>query len=153
MVYSLFKAMCNSTTSFPHLFSFPCLFSCRFPGLLGYMTLEKVTSHHKPRYAFSLVPCDPASTPCLSPPAPRDQGICTSSQLWHGSQDSLASDFPDQGVHHLHACMHAKPFQPCLTLCDYMDCSPPGSSVGILPARTLEQVAMPFSRGDSPSRD
>ena len=32
----------------------------------------------------------------------------------------------------------------CLTLCDPMDCSPPGSSVhGILQARTLEGVAMP----------
>ena len=32
--------------------------------------------------------------------------------------------------------------QSCLTLCDPMDCSPPGSSVhGILQARTLEWVA------------
>ena len=31
-----------------------------------------------------------------------------------------------------------------------MDCSPPGSSVhGILQARMLEQVAIPFSRGSS----
>ena len=34
--------------------------------------------------------------------------------------------------------------QSCLTLCDPMDCSPPGSSVhGILQARTLEWVACP----------
>ena len=34
------------------------------------------------------------------------------------------------------------------TLCDPMDCSPPGSSVhGILQARILEWVAMPFSPG------
>ena len=33
-------------------------------------------------------------------------------------------------------------------LCDPMDCSPPGSSVhGILPARVLEWVAMPSSKG------
>ena len=38
--------------------------------------------------------------------------------------------------------------QTCLTLCDLMDCSPPGSSVrGILQARILESVAIPFSRG------
>ena len=38
--------------------------------------------------------------------------------------------------------------QSCLTLCDHMDRSPPGSSVhGILQARILEWVAMPFSRG------
>ena len=40
--------------------------------------------------------------------------------------------------------------QSCLTLCDPIDCSPPGSSVnGILQARTLEWVAIPFSRGSS----
>ena len=37
--------------------------------------------------------------------------------------------------------------QSCLTLCNPKDCSPPGSSVhGILQARILEWVAMPFSR-------
>ena len=36
--------------------------------------------------------------------------------------------------------------QSCLTLCDPMDCSPPGFSVhGILQARTLEWVAISFS--------
>ena len=44
--------------------------------------------------------------------------------------------------------------QLCLTLCDPMDCSPPGSSVhGILQARILEWVAMPSSRGSSQPRD
>ena len=42
----------------------------------------------------------------------------------------------------------------CLTLCDPMDCSPPGSSVhGILQARILEWVATPSSRGFSQPRD
>ena len=37
--------------------------------------------------------------------------------------------------------------QLCLTFCDSMDCSPPGSSVhGILQARILEWVAISFSR-------
>ena len=37
-----------------------------------------------------------------------------------------------------------------MTLCDPMDCSPPGSSVhGILQARILEWVAIPSSRGSS----
>ena len=41
----------------------------------------------------------------------------------------------------------------CPTLCDPMDCSPPGSSVhGILQARILEWVAIPFSRGSSRPR-
>ena len=40
--------------------------------------------------------------------------------------------------------------QSCLTLCDTMDCSPPGCSVhGILQARILEWVAISFSRGSS----
>ena len=50
--------------------------------------------------------------------------------------------------------MHAKLLQSYPTLCDPMDCSPPGSSVhGILQARTLEWVAMPSSRGSSQPRD
>ena len=41
-----------------------------------------------------------------------------------------------------------------LTLCDPMDCTPPGSSVhGILQARILEWVVMPSSRGSSWRRD
>ena len=40
--------------------------------------------------------------------------------------------------------------QSCPTLCDPVDCSPPGSSVhGILLARILEWLASPFS-GDLP---
>ena len=36
--------------------------------------------------------------------------------------------------------------QSCPTLCDHMDCSPPGSSVhGILQARVLEWAAVPLS--------
>ena len=37
------------------------------------------------------------------------------------------------------------------TLCDPVDCSPPGSSIhGILQARVLERVAISFSRGSRP---
>ena len=44
--------------------------------------------------------------------------------------------------------------QLCLTLCDPVDCSPPGSSVhGILQARIVERVAISFSRGSSRPRD
>ena len=44
--------------------------------------------------------------------------------------------------------------QLCLTLCDPMDCSPPGSSVhGILQARILEWIAICFSRGSYWLRD
>ena len=44
--------------------------------------------------------------------------------------------------------------QLCPTLCDSMDCSPPGSSVhGVFQARILEWAAIPFSRGSSQPRD
>ena len=40
-------------------------------------------------------------------------------------------------------CVHPKTLQLCLTLCDLVDCSPPGSSVHrILQARILEWVAI-----------
>ena len=44
------------------------------------------------------------------------------------------------------AAAAAKSFQLCLTLCDPIDGSPPGSPVpGILQARILEWVAISFS--------
>ena len=44
--------------------------------------------------------------------------------------------------------------QPCLTLCNSTDCSPPGSYVhGILQARILELVAISFSRASCWPRD
>ena len=44
--------------------------------------------------------------------------------------------------------------QSSLTLCDPTDCRPPVSSVhGILQARILEWVAIPFARGSSPPRN
>ena len=45
-----------------------------------------------------------------------------------------------------HAAAAAKLLQSCLTLCDSIDGSPPGSTIpGILQARTLEWVAISFS--------
>jgi len=41
-------------------------------------------------------------------------------------------------------------FNSCPTLCDLMDCSPPGFSVyGIFQARALEWIAISYSRGSS----
>ena len=51
-------------------------------------------------------------------------------------------------------CVCAKSLQSCLTLCNPVDCSLPGSSVHrIFQARILEGLAMPFSRGCSWFRD
>ena len=53
-----------------------------------------------------------------------------------------------------HVCSCVESLQSCPTLCNPMDCSPPGFSVhGILQARLLEWVAMPSSRESSPPRD
>ena len=51
------------------------------------------------------------------------------------------------GICYIHAAAAAaKLLQSCLTLCDPIDRSPPGSPVpGILQARTLEWVAISFS--------
>ena len=50
-----------------------------------------------------------------------------------------------------HMCSVAQSF---LTLCDLMDCSPPGSFVhGISQARILEWVTISFSRGSSQPRN
>ena len=44
--------------------------------------------------------------------------------------------------------------QSCPTLCDFMDYSPPGSSIhGDSPGKYTEWVAMPSSRGSSQPRD
>ena len=48
----------------------------------------------------------------------------------------------------------SKVAQLCLTLCNPMDCSLPGSPLhGILQARVLEWIAISFSRGSSQLRD
>ena len=63
------------------------------------------------------------------------------------------NDYHDQVNTSISTTLHvlcAKLLQSCPTLCDPMDCSPPGSSVHrILQARILEWVAMSFSRGSS----
>ena len=52
------------------------------------------------------------------------------------------------------SCLHTKSLQSCTTLCNSINCSPPGSSVhGILQARILEWVAVPSSTGSSQPRD
>ena len=47
----------------------------------------------------------------------------------------------------MHVNVHAKLLPSCPTLCNPVECSPPGSSVhGILQARMLEWVAISFSK-------
>ena len=57
------------------------------------------------------------------------------------------------GYFHLISWAVCLSIQSCLTLCDPMDYSPPGSSVhGIFQARILEWVAMASSRGIFPTQ-
>ena len=61
---------------------------------------------------------------------------------------------PNQTYKLCMASMKVLVAQLCLTLCDLKDGSPPDSSVhGILQARTLEEVAIPFYRGSSQPSD
>ena len=55
---------------------------------------------------------------------------------------------------HRYVCMYVLVAQSCLTFCDPMDCSLPGSSIrGIFQTRILEWVAISFSRRSSWPRD
>ena len=55
---------------------------------------------------------------------------------------------------HTMGCTHAKSLQSCLTLCNPMDCHPPGSSVhGVSQARILEWLALASSGGSSQPRN
>ena len=73
------------------------------------------------------------------------------SPLWGGETEG--SNMHDKGFFEKYSyCVLVT--QLCPTLCDALNCSPPGSSVhGILQARILEWVAIPFSRGSSWPRD
>ena len=94
-----------------------------------------------------------------------DQGISTFDNCWKWilkMKRSFITLWASQikNVHHTRVLLVLKVklkvllTQSCPTLCDPTDRSPPGSSVrGILLARILEWVAIPFSRGFSQPRD
>ena len=84
------------------------------------------------------------------------QGLCSEpirttyvrvAEMCHlGSRANLGSGGLMSKHKDIFAAAAAKSLQSCLTLCDPIDGSPPGSSVpGILQARTLEWVAISFS--------
>ena len=94
------------------------------------------------------------------PHSRQPQGKCIPSAK-HGARNKIGhltpAFSPSSPLHCLmdiiYACV-SHVAQSCLTLCNPLDCSPPGSSVhGMLQARILEWVAMPSSRGSSQPRD
>ena len=75
--------------------------------------------------------------------------------MYLGSHDFCEEgDFFQAWLKGTAAAAATKSLQSCLTLCNPIDGRPAGSSVpGILQARILEWVAVPFSRGSSQTRD
>ena len=112
------------------------------------------------QYYWSGLPClppgdlpDPGTKPAsLMSPALGGR-FFTTSATWEAptrspalQADSSWNEPPGKTPYDL--SVGAQLLQSCLTLCNLMDCSLPGSSVsGILQARILEWIAMPFSRG------
>ena len=107
------------------------------------------------------VPSSPLSV--LPPPHPR-----AAPQLWASPpppyRRESSAPFPEAGSSRalpvsflsldsqggFSSCVSSHWVASIMSLCNPMDCSPPGSSVhGTLQARTLEWVAVPFSRGSS----
>ena len=80
------------------------------------------------------------------------QEVLTSKRM---SGEALSEPHGTQnGTHVLLQALRRRESLSRVRLCNPTDCSPPGSSVhGILQARTLEWVAIPFSRGSSQPRD
>ena len=87
--------------------------------------------------------------------------VCILSLSFTSFQQSHLQPIGNSSTHSLKAhrsistyLMMVKVTRPCPTLCDPTDCSLPPSSVhGILQARILEWVTMPFSRGSSRPRN
>ena len=76
--------------------------------------------------------------------------LSTPTALFLVAEDWQQELFLPKKAEHVSLCLVA---QPCPTLCDPMDFSPPGSSGhGIPQVRTLEWVATPFSRGIFPTQ-
>ena len=74
---------------------------------------------------------------------------CAPPRDWHLGTIALEFCFHFKDTH-TERCLPAKLLQPCMTLCNPMDCSPADSSVhGILQARILEWVVCP-PPGDLP---
>ena len=105
-----------------------------------------------------------ATTWSVACQAPLSMGF-SRQEYWSGKPFPSSEDLPDSGSKPRSLALPANSLpsqsesesevaQLCPTLCDSVDCSPPGSSVhGILQARILEWVAISFSRGSSQPRD
>ena len=103
------------------------------------------TSVHAKSLQSCLTLCDPID---CSPPGSSVHGDSPGKNTAMGCHFLFQGIFPIQGLIWVSfiANAAAKLLQSCLTLCDPIDGSPPGSPIpGILQARTLEWVSISFS--------
>ena len=120
---------------------------CSTPGLPIHQQLPEFTQTHVHWVNDAIQPSHPLSSPSLptfnlSQHQAFFKWVRSSHQVTKASGNSST---------YLCVCLVT---QSCLTLCDPMDYSPPGSSLhGLLQARILEKVAMPSTRGSFQPRD
>ena len=114
---------------------------------LEYISLHDTSGIHLQEYIGKTQKCMHAQKYLASgkeyidPHKTRDQAL----RLWSECTDSTTLVYQRTNPAAA-AAAAAKSLQSCLTLCDPIDSSPPGSSVhGILQARTLEWVAISSS--------
>ena len=80
--------------------------------------------------------------------------LCRMQQLTFEQHGVRNTDPPGSQKSKYHLCAYMLVTELCLTLCNNLDCSPPGSSIyGIIQAGILEQTAISFSRGSPRPRD
>ena len=94
---------------------------------------------------WSGLPCPPSG----DLPNPRFEPLSLTSPALTGGFFTTSTTWEAPVLCDMYAnvCVHAQTLQLHPTLCNPLDCSPPGSSVhGILQARILEWIAMPSSR-------
>ena len=146
----------SAITSFNHFLD--GLFQLPYSNLLHrFMLLLCLVAQSCPTLRF-LMDCGPPGSsvcgilqarildglPCPPPGDLPNPGICAKSPTLQA--DSLPVELPGKVIIPAAAAAAAKSLQSCLTLCDHIDGSPPGSPVpGILQARILEWVAISFS--------
>ena len=91
------------------------------------------------------VPWYPSPLPLVSPGGGRTSSTEGTSSFPIKNQKQKLHSYPPPTCYKFFSVSEVKVDQLCLTLCDPMDCT----VYGILQARILEWLAIPFSRGSS----
>ena len=123
---------------------------CSTPGLPVHHQLLELAQTHVHRVGDAIQPSHPPPRPSPALNFPQHQGLFQ----WVSSSHQVAKVLELQLQHQSFQWIKREVAQSCLTLCDPMDCSLPGSSIhGILQAGILEWVAFSFSRESSHPRN